>query len=367
MKNPLFLITFLFLSLYSCNNSNVKTISFTRVDFPKTYNLTNPTKIELNYSDSISMPVAFWVIRDSIVIVQNNTYDKSAIDLYSLENNSFRFHVAPRGRGPGEFINANFTINYNNKDVFYLDDGINRYTINIDSTLNKRKAHITNFFSYYRENNHTLIPVNILNEKEYLSYNLWYINEDGYSNNIPPFTKYNMDTKESTGNMKNNNFKYFPGSVNGAFIFSNRNNGEIWLADLHKDEICIYNSSLKHLKTISGPDHLTPRFTLTKTPELSMLTFANNQDFRTYLSYVLTDDYVYIIYQGIIGVDYDELQLMNLPPSEIFKFTWKGELAANYKLDKYARTISIPENGKCLYITSLQDYGASPVLYRYEL
>ena len=361
-----FLVTS-FLLLYGCNRTDHDVYSFTRDDFPETFILKDPIEIKLNLLDTISEPTAFWIIRDSLIVVQHNIHDKSMVDFYSLKDNNFLFHAAPRGRGPGEFVYATFDVNYNDKNTFFLDDEFNRYIIDVDSSLIEKKSHILKSFSYYRENNHMRIPVIMLDENEFIGYNLWYIDDDGYTNKIPPLTKYTINDNRLTDSEEENNFKYFPGPVNGAHIFANPKNGEIWATDFHRDEICIYDSSLSLIKKLSGPDHFSTRIVSIEDEELTMLIFAEEQIFRTYSGYYLTDDYVYVIYHGIIGIDYEEFQLMDPSPSEIFKFTWDGKLVANYKLDRYTGTISITENGQYLYITSWETNDSGPVLYRYQL
>ena len=358
-----------------CRQKN-GTVSFTRDDFPKSFTLSNPMQVKLEI-DSITYPYVHTVLRDSLVFVNNRGYDRSFIDVYSLTDGHFMFHLAPRGRGPGEFTRAGIGLDTGDENILYIDDGRNKYTIDLDSTLLKRQVHIINNFMYYRANEtHLYTNIAILNDHEFVAYNLWFVDDHGFNNGIPPLKKYSRDKIEAE---QEQNYKYFPGPVNTVRLIQSPKKDMIWLADSHRPQIKIYNGSLELVRIINGPDNYTPIVVELPTPELIMLVFQNDEEYSSYSSYAFTDKYIYIIYQGIRGVNYyalygvdeldgsDGLPQMELPPSEIFQFTWDGRPVARYQLDRYAQSISLSKDEKSIYVSSVTKMDDEAVLYRYDL
>ena len=355
-----------------CRQEN-EVISFTRADFPKSITLENPQLVKLEIDSTTMFPWRYEVLRDSLIIVNNRWHEKSFIDVYSLMDGHFMFHLAPKGRGPCEFTWAKFRMDTGDENIFYIDDGTYNYTIDLDSTLLKSQVHIINNFMYYRANEtHLYTDIAILSDSEFVAYNLWFVDDFGFNNGVPPLIKYSIG---KTDTEYEGNYKYFPGNVNEVKLIQSPKRDMIWLADVYRPQIKIYNDSLKLVRTINGPDnYIAPIMELPS--DLTILVFQEGKECLTYDEYTFTDEYVYIIYQRIRDVSYyalygsDEsngLPQIDLPPSEIFQFTWDGQPVARYQLDRYARSISLSKDGKSIYVSSVTKMGEEAVLYRYDL
>lgn len=119
-----------------------ETNHFTRNDFKKTVILSNPQEILLEGDTILADPASYYLLRDSFIIVQNQYTSNSFLDLYSLGSNRLVAHLAPKGRGPGEFITCNASIQSNEANTFYLKDNVNLYTIDVASTIKNKKLYI---------------------------------------------------------------------------------------------------------------------------------------------------------------------------------------------------------------------------------
>lgn len=94
------------------------------------------------------------------------------------------------------------------------------------------------------------------------------------------------------------------------------------------------------------------------------IVFEKGKTYRGYLAYTTTDKHIYLVYEGTNGTPY---QTMDLPPVEVFKFDWEGNLLSTYQLDKYIYTISVDSSEKYLYGTSCNSYEGEIVFIRYPI
>lgn len=79
-----FLFFFSTLSLFSCSNqvAENKDSYFTREDFQSQKLLSNPEKVV--FEDTYNDPVCYWLIQDSLVLVQNQPQSDYMIEIFSL-------------------------------------------------------------------------------------------------------------------------------------------------------------------------------------------------------------------------------------------------------------------------------------------
>ena len=98
-----FLFLFSTLALFSCSNQVAENqdIHFTREDFQSQKLLSNPEKVV--FEDTYNDPVCYWLIQDSLVMVQNQPQSDYMIEIFSLNTQKRILALATRGNGPGEF------------------------------------------------------------------------------------------------------------------------------------------------------------------------------------------------------------------------------------------------------------------------
>ncbi|MDR1339320.1 MAG: hypothetical protein LBK58_04635, partial [Prevotellaceae bacterium] len=126
---------------FGCNSNkptdrDESVISFDRKDIPKQVVLHDPE--EIVFEDLLN-PAAFYVVYDTLVVVQNQPNCDYMIEMYSLNGKTLLGQFAQRGGGPDDFL---------------------------------QELHLQT----------EIIPVG---EEDYIGYNFWYVNSDKYSNNVP--------------------------------------------------------------------------------------------------------------------------------------------------------------------------------------
>lgn len=343
-------------------------VNFTRDNFKQQVTLSNPEEIILE--ETLDDPTAFFLMHDSVVIVQNQTHCDYMIELFSLNSKKQLAQLATKGNGPDEFKSCFCFVHSNDDPLFYLkDDEVYSYmTVNLDSTLQSKKLNIQQRFQYNQEL-HYYVEICPVDNNHYVGYHMWYLNDSTYNNNIPnALTKYAMDEKTDESNSMQaamTKYKYFVASVNDVHLFMNPSNKQIWMADAHRDKIEIYNDSLHVVKTLSGPDNYNIKYCLPKSNSpIPFVGFEGEKSYRSYSNWTFTDKHVYIIYEGLNGGEYN---IENLQPVEVFKFDWDGNLLCNYKLDRYVTTLSVDSKEKYLYCTSRKSFKDTAQFIRYKL
>lgn len=324
-----------------------------------------PRPISLSQPDTIAIedaldPLDIFLVKDSLILVSNrNASSAYKAGLYSLNNNKLIKEIAPKGNGPKEFISCTLDIRDANSDIFYIEDVIqNKYwKCSIDSILSEADYLLENF--RYSKDVIRLCPL----EKDYIGYNFWYINNEQYNNKLPQLRKYSKSTN-SIARTNDANYTYFVANVTGGYVFTNKSKSCIWVTDFFDDRIYIYSDSLKLTKCISGPDGITPDFMSVNKDNYNYIVFEKGKTYRGYLAYTTTDKHIYLVYEGTNGTPY---QTTDLPPVEVFKFDWEGNLLSTYQLDKYIYTISVDSSEKYLYGTSCNSYEGEIVFIRYPI
>lgn len=325
----------------------------------KSVELGNPQIVELDIDTTSVCEQAFYLLSDSMVIVQNDGRSSSFVDLYSLETGKRVAKLAPQGRGPGEFSQATVIVPSNDANTLYVADGVKMHFVDVEQTLENNGLQIVHSFPYWQADLHSYMNVCPIDKESYVGYNLWYTDDSEYNTlNVPMLVKYNVGGSAQTSEMG----EYFPGNVNGATMFVNPVNNQIWVADWHKDVIQICDTSLNVVKRITGPyDYNAGRYiTMNSNAPFKMLMFPDEGIYKSYGNYTYTKDNVYIIYEDVRGVNYKSYENEALAPVSVFKFSWDGELEQVYKLDRHVSTISINSSGNKLYCTQ-QDYLAGEI------
>lgn len=280
------------------------------------------------------------------------------MELYSLHTLKPIAKLIQKGNGPYDltscitFINSsidpNFLIQDRSTDIYYLT--------NIDSILQYKR------FSYSKKINfgHNIHPdfgIVSLDNNNYYGYNMWYLNDRTYSSSNDPILKVSSDYNETQYN------ENFVAAVNGAYLIPIKEQSQIMIADAREDNIKILDDSLKVVKEIIGPDFFSPKYVVAQnSPMEKFISFSNEQFYRAYTNYTITDNFIYLIYEGTNS--FNPLELKSV---EVFKFDKKGNPITRYELDRYIYNISIDSKEEYLYGThrsSLEDY---PMLLKYKL
>lgn len=365
-----FIAGVLLVVLGGCSSKKAEKIvvNFTRDNFKEHVMLSNPEVIALE-DTTLNDPAAFYLMHDSIIIVQNQTHCDYLIELFSLNSRKVLAQLATKGNGPGEFNTCSCYVPNSNDPIFYLkDDGVYSYmAVDLDSTLQSKKLSIKNRFQYNPEL-HYYVEICPTDENHYVGYHMWYLNDSTYSNNVVALKKYAMNEKFDESNTMAAamaKYKYFVASVNDVHLFMNPKNKQIWLADAHMDKIEIYDDSLHVLKTLSGPDNYKFKYTLPQSNSpIPFVGFEGDKSYKTYSSFTLTDKHIYIVYQGVNGEVED---IENLQPVEVFKFDWDGNLLCNYKLDRYVYALSVDSKEEYLYCSTCKSIKDPREFVRYKL
>lgn len=364
------LVTFvgglILLSACTKESKDPMSIHFTRDDFKQRKELKNPETIRLE--DTYNDPLAFYLIQDSLVLVNNQSHSDHLIEVFSLRTGQRILPLAPKGNGPGEFTSGYCICPSNQQQVFHIQDQNTHtyYTVDLNQTLKDRSLAIRTKFQYSAEV-HPYTDVYPVDDTHYLGYHTWYLEDSTYNNNVAPFLLYSV-TESGQGSedlmecMKK--YNYFVSDVNGGKLFVLPDK-HIWLADMHRDKITIYDHSLHPVKSLIGPDNYQLAYEERKTNiPMPFIVFKNEKDYLSYSSWTLTDKALYIIYIGLNGGKYDP---ENLQPVEVFKFDLKGNPVCDYKLDRFVYKISIDSKEEYLYATTRKSFKDAAEFVRYKL
>lgn len=355
----LLVVKFLCILLFSScikNGKDDNNIYFSRSDFPIKKELKSGEKIELQ--DALN-PKYCYLIRDSLFLISNrDDVNKSYGGLYSLKTGNLIREFASKGQGPKEFISCTLDVRSGDSDIFYLEDVIqNKYWIcSIDSIINGSN-YLLRSFTYSRDVIR-LCPI----ENEYVGYNFWYLDNDKINNKVNPINKYTM-TDNPKGRLGTGH-EYFVANVTGGYVFTNKKCNRYLIANFFTDKIEFYNDSLKLIKRMIGPDFMNPEYKKISRDGVNYVFFEKGTSYRAYLAYTITDEHIYLAYEGTNGTPYKTSNLKNV---EIFKIDWDGNLLCNYILDKHAFSISVDEKEEYIYACCYDSYDGEIELLKYSM
>ena len=367
-----YLTIYVFLGIItSCSPKNDPiVVHFSREDFKQQVLLVNPEEIVLYDSLDIVNPVSFFLLQDTLLLVQNQPRMPFALELFSLHNLQSIAQLAPMGRGPGEFLTCTYMGCSVDQSKIYLQDRQTHsfYKVDLDRTIENKKIEVEQQF-YYDPEIHPYTPsLVMLDSCHYTGYNMWYLDDTQFNNKVPALTKYHINPPqiESSDNLDDPfmGHSYFVGPVNGARLVLTPDKEKIWLLDYRRDRIEIYNDSLVLLKTIHGPDHYKVQYVSQNAEDTSiqMIVFAEGKEYMAYTDYAYNHEHIYIVYVGT-----DSYQIDNLPSVEIFKLDWDGNMLCNYKLDRFLYSISVDSKEEYLYGTSRKSFYEDPQFIRYTI
>ena len=331
---------------------------FSREDFKETKILNNPEEIVI---EDLLNPASFRVMNDSVLVVGNQSNCDYLLELYSLNTLQPLVQMITKGNGPGEMFSCGLGLHSNASSEFYVQDqnANTCYMVNLDTLLYHRRFVPMSKFKYSSE----VLPTSDLcptGDGRYIGYHMWYLDDKQFSTVKSPVSFYEEGEDSGKGM---SDYPFFVASVNGARLFLSPYDRNLWMADMHRDVIRIYNDSLREVCTLDGPDHLSPRYTRKQiNAPFAFVTFADDCDYRAYTDYFLTDKSIYLVYEGTKHFDPQKMSAV-----EIFKLDYAGNLLCNYKLDRYVYSISVNTSEDILYCASRTSMMEPPVILKYKL
>lgn len=334
-------------------------ISFSRTDFMETKELKDAEEIVI---DSLLYPASFRIINDSILVASNQPICEYMLEFYSLNTLKPIARMIQKGNGPDDMLSCYLNLHSSESPCFSLADGNMKkcYHVNIDTLLAYNKLKPLHSFRYSSEINPTTSVLEH-DANTYIGCNMWYAPDKEYDNGIPEplsFFKKNVDSQKTMAD-----YKYFTAPVTGLLLLRNPKNGRVWAADKHRDRICIYNDSLQLISTLDGPDHFDISYEIAQSNSpVPFVTFTNKRDIHSYSDYFITDQYIYLLYEGT-----EHFNPMELSPVEVFKFDFSGHPLCNYKFDRYIYSISVNRDNTYLYCAARKNVKEPPVLLKYKL
>jgi len=368
MKNLKLLLSIIVLCV-SCNvnkdgGGNGSIINLDR-NGVKQVHLTDPDEIVF---DDLLNPAAFYVMYDTLVVVQNQPNCDYLIEMYSFNSQTPVGQFAQKGGGPDDFLSCScFVPSGRDSVICALDRNSGTYSvINIPLTLAQKRLHISRRFRYDPEI-HPYSDIIRSDDEHYIGYNMWYMDSRQYTNDVPALKRYSARKKDDYSAEGNDmsKYAYFVASVNDARLAFNPQTKAIWLFDGHQDKITVFDDSLQVIKTVRGPDSLQPSYTDIKSnASIPFVTFSEGKEYRTYTNYTVTDKYIYVIYEGANGGRFNP---EDLQPVEVFQFDMEGHLRCIYKLDRFIYTVSVDSKGKYMYCSARTSVMDEAHFVRYKI
>lgn len=360
MKNIRCLMCFLlFIPFYLGCNKSESIEYFTRKDFKQVTKL-NSEIIEILTSKPID-PRKLTVVRDSILLIQNRNTKDFYIDIYNIKSKKGIVSIVPKGKGPNESLRGDEVLYNHNDNYFWVRDKtmwrMSRY--NIDSVL---QMGIDYRPKHYRGSS-CAKGISEYDENHFICFNNRFINKEEYSNkNIQMlYKKRKIDYSQKDNEM----FEWvnYPANVTGGYIYCSKAKDSILVSHLFIDRIDICNKNLEVIKSLVGPDNLEPRY-IRAHGKWELILHADNRCWSSYRSGFYTKDAIYLLYDGVNGVDYEDYKLKS---SEIFKIGWSGELLHRYILDVFVSEITIDSENKYIYGCSHESPKGGLKLVRFSL
>ncbi|MDC7150318.1 BF3164 family lipoprotein [Parabacteroides johnsonii] len=345
-----FYIVISLLLICSCKKESgiVKnTTLFSKEDFKQTISL----KGKIIEIDSLWKPIRIWVHDSSLVSI--DMYCDYFAQIYDNKNGFKKTENIPRGIGPGEFLNC-WSLQFYLDKVWAFDmqqAKMNAYKIS--DFLNKKNISPVNSIKF---NSGAPTSVAVLPDNSFLCSDL-----TDSENLVTHFdTLGNKDNKYQVGypEVSINNI---PENLKKRFwenrIYYNHYNNKIVIFYTYSDLIDIYNSDMKLMHRIQGPDNFIPILGNRKVENHDFAYIIPEQTKFAYLFGVLTDSEIWALYYGISPKRGEEMQ------HTIFVFDYQGNPLRHYELDIPITFFCVDSKMKYIYGLSEQP---DPVIIRYQ-
>ena len=278
---------------------------------------------------------------DDILVVQN--YDNSGkhlLEFVDMNAMKIQRQALMIGNGPGEVINA---IIINSGKYLTIDDFMKSRFAKIDvaAYLNDKESVIT-----FRDYSFDSQRLDFWGEERFICINPYrFINKKLKINQDEP----RFLLVDGNDDILHKNGQVDATRINYGDILINEKSRKVCYVSHETPAIEFYDSALKHLSTLSGPDDLAPKYSVKN----------NNVDYdgdfvQGYIGSCYNDNDIWLAYQGRM------LNLMELLKNNgnvenadtyIFKFDWDGNIKDSFlvRKDKKIKSMSIGPNGQ-LYL-----------------
>jgi hypothetical protein len=278
--------------------SGVTLMDFYRSDIKNQIVLSNPEEIVF---DDLLDPWAFYVMYDTLVVVNNSEKCEYGLELYSLNSMSQVAQFASKGQGPEDFLSFTCFVHSDFDSAIYAcDRQTNRYcVIDLPKSIAEKRLNISRQFRYDASELHWNSDIILPDDDHYIGYNFWYLPVEKYNNGVEALQRYPINhSREYTGGagLIPNAHPYLNASVNNANLLFNPKTKHIWLLDGHQDRISIYDDSLCLMKTVIGPDHYNIEYIdEINASGLNVVLFSGDKDYKSYSgAYTITESGIYI-------------------------------------------------------------------------
>lgn len=354
MKNKFLLL--LSSVLVSCvSKPDVETCVFSHEDFQETKNLTS----EVLKLDSVCNFNKVYCVGDSFLVANNDDpAQKNKVQLYSLDGKRNLGGFAQLGHSKSELVSNDIHYVQSGGDTFYVEDVVQgKYWVCSLELLKKGEPCVLNSFSYSKD----VINVCPL-DTAYIGLDFWYSGISGYDNGIDsPLATYSYE--DGVAKHRARKYEYFVANVAGGIVFRNPNNGDVWVAYSHDNNISIFDENMALKKKMNGPCAPERKFKTLDIKGKLYVFFERDHLIDCYYDVACTGNYVYLLYRNVNA----EPVPRKPKPVEILKFTWNGEPVANYKLDRYAYSISVDSEDRVLYATCVDPATSEPQFVKFAL
>ncbi len=339
-----------------CTRVEPKCFHFERNDFKRTVKLIGE---KINLKGPISI-INYSIVRDSLVFIQTSgNVDPYFIYIYNIHTKKLLASIGRKGNGPEELVSCRLSYKGSDDHDLYVSDIVKGevFIYNVDSVIENHDTYVPN---KVKIPNYFFDGVDFgLNNM--ICYNLYYIDNIKYNNNIPPVFFLNKKNGVTFPAMKEGN-KNFTFNVSGGEVIKEPNHNNIWVFHRQMNRIDIFDQRLNLIRSIEGPGVYQVHY---KKNDMGMIVHKDHRIFMAYMYAFAMKDAVYAAYLDMNGISVKEFEPK---PVEIFKFSWTGDLLCRYQLDQCAFYFTIDRHGKYLYASAQhQNFAESAELYRYKL
>ena len=353
MKTYRYLIIFALLLVLSCGRQEAEAIDSVPVTTLSSQ-VTDTAKLlipEREFDIPISAVQAV-VWKDSVAIIRNGkSRDNMFLEFRTLYDNKLIKSLIHAGNGPDEMLSINFDcqndtilardVMRNNIGIFPIDSAL----FNPDYKTQLKKAEInTQYLWPFRSGLLAINPYCFKND-------VLGVNNDGFRF-IQADSNYTY--KETT------EYKYQTYNVTCMRFIISYNNNRIVVYHSDDSKIELYDTELKLLKIIEGPEmpHHTKYYLNNNT-----VTYYKEAP-QAYSWACHGSDYFYLAYNGDFTSGNDKT-IYDLN-TWIFKFDWDGNLVDSYYVDHFVSSMSLSSDGQSMYIFGLNPDGEN-IFYKARL
>lgn len=320
--------------------------------------------INLSLSNKV---LDYTIIQDTIALVNYwNNNDQYLVDIYNIKDKKVIASIAKNGAEDGNFLSTSVQYRNTSNNYFLIYDVTKKIVTSyaIDSLL-KSKNYIPSSFSLPSFSK----DVGLYGNDSLVLFNSYYLEIDNKPLNKKsdsPLVFLNKKNANKDNALKLDKYytpEYFTPNVSGATILVNPNNKDIWLVDDTFDKISIYNNKGILRKEIKGDGLNSLSYAVLESDNAVFI--KDRKYYRSYYPSVSTQNHVYLLYIGVQGIDLNNTSVER--PCYILKMDWDGNLKNVYKTNEYLYQISISNDEKILYGTSVDKFGESASLIKYNL